>query len=199
VLNYCIAFAGTFLEFFPVEDSYGAAGVFDRLFSLENAGSETDAWAVSPEHGRQEIMGDAEQAIVDPVLHDQQPASEALFNPVEPVAGGRLSGLHALDDSVTAGHELKLGSRGQNASQSIGSDAESVAGDLHDRAVWTSVQPDEGWCSYQSLVPDNSHFNGLSFLHSHDERNQPAIRKVRKLKPFARLVQAVMVLHLNEA
>jgi hypothetical protein len=144
-------------------------------------------------------MGDVEQAIVDPVLHDQQPAGKPLLNPVKPVAGGRLGGLHTLDHSVTAGHELKLGSRRQYASQNIGSDAESVAGDLHDRAVWTSVQPDDGRCSYQSFIPDDTHFNGLSFLHRHNERNQPAIRKVRELKPFARLVQAVMVLHLNEA
>jgi len=148
LLDDPIALAGTFLEFLPVEDPYGAAGIFDCPFSLENASSQTDARAVSPEHRRQEVMGDVEQAIVDPILHDQQPAGKALLDSVETVAGGRLSGLHTLDYSVTTGHELKVGSNRQYASQSIGSDAESVAGDLHNRAMWTSIQPDDCRCPY---------------------------------------------------
>jgi len=107
--------------------------------------------------------------------------------------------LHTLDYCVTARHELKLRCRRQQASEGIGSDPESVAGDLHNRAVWTSVQAHSGWCSYQSFISDNTHFDGLSFSHRHHERNQTAIRKVRKLKPFARLVQAGVVRHLNEA
>ena len=199
MLNNRVAFAGAFLEFFAVEDPYGAAGVFDGPFFLENAGSETDAWPVSTEHSRQEIVGDAEHAVVHPVLHDQQPAGEALLNPVEAVTGGRLSGLHTLNDSMTAGHELELRRRRQYGSQGIGSNPEAVARNLHNRAVWTSIQPHGGRCSYQPFIPDNAHFDGLPFLHRDDERNQAAIREVSKLNLFAGLVQAGVVWHLNEA
>jgi hypothetical protein len=50
--------------------------------------------------------------------------------PMEPVAGGRLGGLHALDHGVSAGRELELGSRPQYAAQGIDPYPESIPGDL---------------------------------------------------------------------
>jgi len=71
LLNEPIAFARTFLEFLPVEDFYCARRVLDCFFSLKASGRKAYARPVSSQHSRQEIMGDTEEALIDPVLHDQ--------------------------------------------------------------------------------------------------------------------------------
>jgi hypothetical protein len=198
VLNNRVAFAGAFFEPFAVENFDGAAGIFDRSLPLKNARGQTHAGPVGPKHGGQKIMSDAEQTVIYPVLHDQQPAGKALLNSVKPVAGGGLGGLHALDDSMAAGHELELRRRRQQASQDVAANPVPVAGDLHDGAVRTSCQSYGRWCAYQAFITDNTYFDSFSFLHGYNERNQTAIWKVCKFNLFAGLVQAGVVWHQNE-
>jgi hypothetical protein len=41
-----VAFAGERFEFLPIQNSHGAASVFDYAFSLEHARCDSDAWPV---------------------------------------------------------------------------------------------------------------------------------------------------------
>src|SRR6266567_8624163 len=80
LLHQPVTLASTLFKFLPVEDPHRARRISDCFLLLENAGSQTHARPVRSQHSRQEIMGDAKQALIHSVLHDQQPTGKPLLN-----------------------------------------------------------------------------------------------------------------------
>jgi hypothetical protein len=106
--------------------------------------------------------------------------------------------LHALNYSVTAGHELKLRSVWQHSPQSVDANPMASSRNLHHRPVWTPVQTDNSRCPNQSLIAHHTHLDSFAFLHRHHHRHETAIGKVDEFQFFARLVQACMVWQLHK-
>ncbi len=100
MLHDRVALTRGFLKSFAVDNSYCAPRVLDIALPLEDTRRQSDARAICSEHGSQKIMCDVQGRVVNPVLHDQKPASQSLLYTVESVAGRRLRSLHSLNHRV---------------------------------------------------------------------------------------------------
>src|SRR5208282_5897119 len=85
-----VAFAGRIFEPRLVHDSYATTRVLDQASLLQRARGNRYAGAVHAEHHRQEFMGQWKRLCQRAVVGDQQPATTALLQRMQPIAGGSL-------------------------------------------------------------------------------------------------------------
>jgi hypothetical protein len=86
LLNSDVTFASSLLELFMIRDPQLTAAVFNGAFLLQDASRQTYTRTIGPKHCREELMGDVQRILGGPILCDQQPACEALFDTVKAIA-----------------------------------------------------------------------------------------------------------------
>jgi hypothetical protein len=118
-----------------VQDGDIAAPVLDRAFALQGTGGQADAGAIGAKHFGQPEMRDLQRNPVGPILHDQEPAREALFHTVQAVSGCGLGSLHALNRSIATKNCLNKRIRRHDGPERVGAKAEAISSNLHNGAV----------------------------------------------------------------
>src|SRR5207342_341345 len=91
-----VTFACSAFKAFAVQNIDLAARIDDELGALQDFSSQGNRRATCAQHLRQELMGQWKAVQGGPVLAEEQPAGQALFNVVYPVAGGGIGNLHQM-------------------------------------------------------------------------------------------------------
>ena len=91
-----------------VQNLHFTTGPLDSPLFLQHSRCQAYRGPVRPEHRGKEILGDGNRRGIDPVLSDQQPAGEALFDIVKSIARGGLRDLHPLTYCIPSKNLLKL-------------------------------------------------------------------------------------------
>jgi hypothetical protein len=131
-------------------------------------------------------------------MHHEEPAGETLLDAVEAVAGGGLSGLHALNYGVTVGDVLEVSAVREKIAKGLGTNTKAIAGDLNDGAVRIAGKSDESGRTSHAFIADDADLNRLALAGDDDNGDETAIWKVNKLKLVAGLVEASVAREILE-
>jgi hypothetical protein len=112
-----------------------------------------------------------------------------LFNIVQPVTGGSLCDLHALNHGIPAQHQLQLWSGFQSVLHSRDLDSKPIPRDLYHRLQRAPAQANRRWRPGKALIANDAGFGGLSIFHYHYKRNQTSIGEINKLQLASPLVK----------
>src|SRR5581483_11161085 len=193
MLDGLVAFAGCQFQFLAVDDFDRPAQVFDESRLLQNAGRQAHARPSGAQHLREKLVGDGKKFRVHAVLTHEQPARQPLFDLVQPVAGGNLGNLKALHQHVTIQQQLQLRRFVQDFFQHLGPYAHSSAGNLHDAAIGTAMQPYGQGRAYNTLVSDNCYLHAAAVAGKYDQRCQTLVEEVGELDFVPGFVQDVVM------
>jgi len=82
--------------------------VLDDLFPLQRSGCQAYARAIRPQHRPQKVVSNPQQAVLHPILGQQQPPGQALFKIMQTITTCRLCDLHLVNRCIPIQQHLKL-------------------------------------------------------------------------------------------
>lgn len=124
-----------------------------------------DALTAPAQHVGDEFLRHRQLGGVDPVVAEQQPAAEALFDGMQPVAHGGLADLGDEGLDIAQQHLLHGAPLFELGLQPLGRYPQRPARDLHHRPVGRGVTAQKDGDAHHAVIARQAHFRGRPVFH----------------------------------
>src|SRR5271166_6545664 len=171
----------TAFEAGAVNNRHAASVVVNESGLPQDARGERDTGTLHAQHQGEEFMPQRERVRSRAVMGNQQPATAALLERVQPVTRSCLSDLADRPLEIVLQQHLQWLATRHRASQRGLPDAKRLTRDLHDRVRDGAVEAEECAEASNALDADRSDLGSPSITHRPDEGGQAAIDEINVL------------------